>query len=229
MGMGGVATLVAPKLLGAPAFGQTPPAAPTGRVVVGLSQEPTVFNPLMPHIEVDDGVNFSVFDALFRDRPDGKASSSPTWRLRCPARTNGGISADGLQLARQAARRRPVARRQPFTAEDVKFTLELIVNPDFRAWRTTGHSLVRDITVVSPTELTWRMEEAFAPYLNVPDRNLHGAQAHPGAPRPISTRTPSIRRRSAPERSNGASALPAITSSWWPTPNISAKARISSS
>jgi peptide/nickel transport system substrate-binding protein len=48
----------------------------------------------------------------------------------------------------------------------VKFTLELITNPDFRAWRTTGHSLVRDIAVASPTEITWRMEEAFAPYLS---------------------------------------------------------------
>ena len=66
MGLGGVASLVAPNLLLAPAFGQTPPTTPTGRIVVGLSQEPTVFNPLMPHIEVDDGVNFSMFDALFR-------------------------------------------------------------------------------------------------------------------------------------------------------------------
>ena len=54
----------------------------------------------------------------------------------------------------------------PFTADDVKFTLELITNPNFRSWRTTGHSLVRDITVVSPTEITWRMEQAFAPYLS---------------------------------------------------------------
>jgi len=48
----------------------------------------------------------------------------------------------------------------------VKFTLELITKPNFRSWRTTGHSLVRDITVVSPAEITWRMEEAFAPYLS---------------------------------------------------------------
>ncbi|TIL50614.1 MAG: hypothetical protein E5Y81_26600, partial [Mesorhizobium sp.] len=27
---------------------------------------------------------------------------------------------------------------KPFTAEDVKFTLELITNPKFRAWRTAG-------------------------------------------------------------------------------------------
>lgn len=163
MGLGGVASLVAPNLLLAPAFGQTPPATPTGRVVVGLSQEPTVFNPLMPHIEVDDGVNFSVFDALFRIDPQGVIV--PNLAVEVPSQDNGGISADGLQWSVKL--RDGVAWHDgtPFTAEDVKFTLELIVNPNFRAWRTTGHSLVRDITVVSPTEITWRMEEAFAPYL----------------------------------------------------------------
>lgn len=55
---------------------------------------------------------------------------------------------------------------KPFSAEDVKFTLELITSPNFRSWRTAGHTLVRDITVVSPTEISWRMEEAFAPYLS---------------------------------------------------------------
>ena len=89
MGMGGVVTLVAPNLLGAPAFGQTPPAAPTGRVIVGLSQEPTVFNPLMPHIEVDDGVNFSVFDALFRIDPQGVIV--PNLAVEVPSQDNGGI------------------------------------------------------------------------------------------------------------------------------------------
>lgn len=164
MGMGGVATLVAPNLLGAPAFGQTPPAAPTGRIVVGLSQEPTVFNPLMPHIEVDDGVNFSVFDALFRINPDGVIV--PNLAVEVPNQENGGISADGLQWRVKLRDGVLWHDGTPFTAEDVKYTLELIVNPDFRAWRTTGHSLVRDITVVSPTEITWRMEEAFAPYLS---------------------------------------------------------------
>jgi peptide/nickel transport system substrate-binding protein len=48
----------------------------------------------------------------------------------------------------------------------VKFTLELITNPNFRSWRTAGHALVRDITVISPTEISWRMEQVFAPYLS---------------------------------------------------------------
>ena len=95
-----------------------------------------------------------------------KASSSRTLRSRCRARRTAGFRQDGLKWR---IRLRDDVRwhdGEPFTAEDVKFTLELITNPDFRAWRTTGHALVRDITVVSPTEITWRMEEAFAPYLS---------------------------------------------------------------
>ncbi|BCH21658.1 ABC transporter substrate-binding protein [Mesorhizobium sp. L-8-10] len=164
LAIGGAAGLVAPNLLGKPAFAQNPPASPTGRVVVGLSQEPTVFNPLMVHIEVDDGVNFSMFDALFRIDPKGVIQ--PNLAVEVPTQKNGGISEDGLTWR---VRLRDDVRwhdGKPFTADDVKFTLELITKPDFKAWRTAGHSLVRDVTVVSPTEITWRMEEAFAPYLS---------------------------------------------------------------
>ena len=164
MALGGAAGLIAPNLLGKPAFAQNPPASPTGRVVVGFSQEPTVFNPLMPHTECDDAVHFSVFDALVRMDPKGVLQ--PNLAVEVPSQDNGGISEDGLVWR---IRLRDDVRWHdgtPFTAEDVKFTLELITNPKFRAWRTAGHSLVRDIKVVSPTELTWRMEEAFAPYLS---------------------------------------------------------------
>lgn len=160
----GAAGLLAPNLLGKPAFGQTPPDMPSGRIVVGVSQEPTVFNPLMPHIEVDDNVHFSIFDALVRINEHG--AIVPNLASEVPSLENGGISEDGLEWR---IRLRDDVRwhdGEPFTAEDVKYTLELIVDPDFRAWRTTGHNLIRDIEVVSPTELTWRMEEPFAPYLS---------------------------------------------------------------
>ena len=164
MALGGAAGVFAPNLLTDPAFSQNAPRTPKGRVVVGLSQEPTVFNPLMAHIEVDDGVHFSVFDALFRIDPKGVIQ--PNLAAEVPTQKNGGISEDGLNWR---IRLRDDVRwhdGKPFTAEDVKFTLELITKPNFRSWRTTGHSLVRDVTVVSPAEITWRMEEAFAPYLS---------------------------------------------------------------
>ncbi|MCG5486111.1 MAG: peptide ABC transporter substrate-binding protein [Sinorhizobium meliloti] len=185
MAAGGLAGLVAPNLLVSPALGQTAPAKPTGRVVVGLSQEPTVFHPLMAHIEVDDAVHFSVFDALFR--MDAKGVLQPNLAAEVPSQKNGGISEDGLNWR---IRLRDDVRwhdGQPFTAEDVKFTIELITNPKFRAWRTGGHALVRDITVVSPTELTWRMEEVFAPYLSflaetfIVPKHILGKEADPNA------------------------------------------------
>jgi peptide/nickel transport system substrate-binding protein len=162
--IGGAAGLIAPNLLGTSAFARASSAKPTGRVIVGLGQEPTVFNPLMAHIEVDDGVHFSVFDALFRIDPQGIIQ--PNLAVEVPSQKNGGISEDGLKWR---LRLRDDVRWHdgtPFSAEDVKFTLELITNPNFRAWRTAGHALVRDITVISPTEISWRMEEAFAPYLS---------------------------------------------------------------
>jgi peptide/nickel transport system substrate-binding protein len=164
MAVGGAVGIVAPNLVGKPAFGQTPPSKPTGRIIVGLSQEPTVFNPLMPKIEVDDGVHFSIFDALFRIDPQGVIQ--PNLASEVPSQKNGGISEDGLKWRIRLRDNVRWHDGAPFTAEDVKFTLELITNPKFRSWRTAGHSLVRDITVVSPQEITWRMEQAFAPYLS---------------------------------------------------------------
>jgi len=161
---GGTSVAFAPHLLGNAAFAQGAPTTPTGRIIVGISQEPTVFNPLMPHIEVDDGVHFSIFDALFRVAPSG--TIEPALALEVPSLSNGGISADGLNWKVKLRDNVRWHDGKPFTAEDVKFTLELIVNPSFRAWRTAGHSLVRDITVVSPTEISWRMEKPFAPYLS---------------------------------------------------------------
>lgn len=95
-----------------------------------------MFNPLMAHIEVDDGVHFSMFDALFRIDPQGVIV--PNLAAEVPTQANGGISEDGLSWR---IRLRDDVRwhdGEAFTAEDVKFTLELITKPDFRAWRTTA-------------------------------------------------------------------------------------------
>jgi peptide/nickel transport system substrate-binding protein len=138
---------------------------PQGQIILGFSQEPTVFNPHLPHIEVDEGIHYAVFDPLFDVGPDGQFF--PLLAAEVPTVENGGISADGLTW--KVTLREGVTWHdgQPFTAEDVKFTLELLMNPDFRSWRRTGHEHVRDIEVVSPTEITWRMDKAFAPYASI--------------------------------------------------------------
>lgn len=165
MGLVGTAGVLFPNLLVSPAFAASPPSAPTGQIVVGVSQEPTVFNPLMPRIEVDDGVQLSLFDALVRITPDGEFI--PALAAEVPTIENGGLSEDGLNWRFKLRDDVKWHDGAPFTAEDVKFTLELILDPNFRSWRTTGHDLIRDIEVVSPTEIKWRMEEPFAPYMSI--------------------------------------------------------------
>lgn len=152
-----------------------------GQLTVGFSQEPTVFNPHMPHIEVDEGIHFSIFDPLFY--VDEKGAFVAALAAEVPTVENGGVSADGLNWKVKLRDGVKWHDGKPFTAEDVKFTLELLVDPNFRSWRKTGHEFVRDLTVVSPTEITWRMEKPFAPYPSIlastfiTPKHLLGAEA----------------------------------------------------
>ncbi len=161
----GASGLIMPNILGRGEAFAAPPAKPTGQLIIGFSQEPTVFNPHLIHIEVDEGIHFSVFDPLFNVTPEGTFSAALATEV--PTVENGGISADGLTWKIKLRDGVKWHDGTPFTAEDVKFTLELMVDPDFRSWRKTGHELVRDLTVVSPTEITWRMEKPFAPYPSI--------------------------------------------------------------
>jgi len=161
LGMG--AALGASALVGASARAADPAAK--GQVVIGFSQEPTNFHPLMLGIEVDQGVHWNLFSPLWG--VDEKGQFTPQLALEAPTVANGGISADGLNWK---IKLRPDVKWHdgaPFTADDVKFSLDLLNNKDFRANRRAGHELVRDIKIVSPTEIAWRMEKVYAPYVSI--------------------------------------------------------------
>lgn len=142
-----------------------PPAHPTGHVIIGFSQEPTVFNPLMPHIEVDQGVHWNLFSPLWAANDKGEIV--PQLAAEVPTAENGGISKDGLSWR---VKLRPGVTWHdgaPFTADDVKFTFDLLNNPNFRSWSRNGYELMKDIKVESPTEISWRMSKPFAPFISI--------------------------------------------------------------
>jgi len=159
--IGGAGLLLPRSLHAQPAPG-TPPK---GQVIIGISQEPTVFNPLKPHIEVDEGVYMSLFSPFWSIDPQG--NFLPQLALEIPSLGNGGVSEDGLEWRIKLRPGVVWHDGTPFTADDVKYTIDLINTPGFPAMTRSGHRLVRDITVVSPTELTWKMEQPYAPYLSV--------------------------------------------------------------
>jgi peptide/nickel transport system substrate-binding protein len=138
---------------------------PNGQVIIGLSQEPTVFDPRRPHIEVDDGVHMTLFSALWMVDPSG--TMQPRLAAEVPTVANGGISADGLTWK---VKLRPGVKWHdgaPFTSADVKFSLQSIVAKDFPAGSRIGHELVTDIQTPSPDLVTWTMTKAYAPYLSI--------------------------------------------------------------
>jgi peptide/nickel transport system substrate-binding protein len=161
-GLGAAGLVIPGAFAPGAAFAQ---GAPQGQIVIGFSQEPTVFNPHLLHIEVDEGIYFAIFDPLYGVDADGKFY--PLLAAEVPTVENGGISADGLTWKVKLRDDVKWHDGTPFTAEDVKFTIELLVDPEFRSWRRAGHELVQDLTVVSPTEITWKMAAPYAPYASI--------------------------------------------------------------
>ena len=150
----------------APGLGRAQSGAkPAGQVVIGLSQEPTVFDPRRPHIEVDDGVYWALYSPLWAVTPAGEMV--PKLALEVPTVANGGVSADGLSWSIKLRPGVTWHDGKPFTADDVAFTLKSTIDKDFPAYSKTGHSLVTDIQTPSPLSVTWRMDKPYAPYLSI--------------------------------------------------------------
>ncbi len=134
-----------------------------GQVVVGLSQEPTVFNPLRPGIEVDRGVHYALYDSLWRVDERGQFVANLAAEL--PTMKNGGISKDGLTYTIKLKPGITWHDGHKLTAHDVSFTHDLILNPKFSAFSKIGHDIVA--SVETPDDLTVRvkLKEPFAPFM----------------------------------------------------------------
>lgn len=151
------------------------------QIIVGLTQEPTKFNPLGTRIEVDEAVHYQLFDLLWQ--VDEAGQYSPVLASEVPTLENGGISEDGLTWTVKLRDDVLWHDGEPFSAEDVKFSWELVMREDFIPRTRQGHDRVETFEVVSPTEIAWTMSEPYAPYLAiwalspiVPKHVLEGAE-----------------------------------------------------
>lgn len=214
---------------GSLAWGQgakPPKGTRKGQVVVGISQEPTVFNPLRARIEVDEGVHMNLFSPLWSI--DAKGNLVPQLATEIPTVENGGVSADGLSWKIKLRPGVTWHDGAPFTAEDVKYTLDLINDTNFPAMLRSGHNQVRDIKIISPTEISWRMETFFAPYFSVlawtyiVPKHILGAGGDPKD-------SPFNNKPVGTGPSSGSSVARATTSCWRPTTSSMARGRSSRS
>lgn len=140
-------------------------AKPNGRVVIGLSQEPTVFDPRRPHIEVDDGVHQMVYSTLWMVGPNGQLI--PRLAAEVPTQANGGLSADGLTWSIKLRPGVTWHDGTPFTSADVAYSIASVTDKNFPAYSRTGHEFVTNIETPAPDRITWKMTKAFAPYMSI--------------------------------------------------------------
>ena len=80
---------------------------------------------------------------------------------------NGGISQDGLEWTIKLKPGVKWHDGAPFTAKDLLFTYETVMNPKVAARGRTGHDQVADISATDDTTVRIKLKQAFAPYMAV--------------------------------------------------------------
>jgi peptide/nickel transport system substrate-binding protein len=136
-----------------------------GQLIVGLSQEPTLFNPVLSNLEVDRGVQFALFDSLFRI--DENAQFVPNLATEVPSSENGGITADGLTYTFKIRQDAKWHDGTPLTGKDVLFTHTKIMDPNVPSPIKLGHDKVVSADLTDDYTLKVSLSEPFAPFLIV--------------------------------------------------------------
>ena len=157
--LGGLSSVASTALFPASARAAVP-----GQCVLGVTQEAVNFNPLLyVNTGVETSVEFIVFDALWKIDPTGKFI--PNLATAIPDQENGGISKDGRSWT---IKLRPDVfwhDGTPFTAADVIFTLETLMNPKVAVRSRNGHEHVDSYQAVDDHTIQIKLKDDFAPYL----------------------------------------------------------------
>lgn len=139
-------------------------ASGSGTIILGVTQEATNFNPLLyVNTGIETIVEVAVFDSpwTINDKGDFVANLA----TEVPSVENGGISADGLDWTIKLRSGVKWHDGQPFTAKDVVFTYNTVMDPKVAARSRAGHDRVAEISAPDDLTVKIKLKEAFVPYL----------------------------------------------------------------
>lgn len=158
VGFLGTATLLAGPALAAPA------ASSPSTVVVGLFEEPTTLNPVIPQAGVVNGeVQDTLFRNLFMQVPSG--ALRPDLATVVPTVANGGISKNGLVYTFHMKSGLKWSNGSSLTTRDVWETYKLMTNPTVTPGGALGWSDIRSFEILSNTAFRITLDTPFAPLL----------------------------------------------------------------
>ena len=104
-----------------------------------------------------------MFDALWKIDPSG--AFVPNLAAEIPSQENGGISKDRLTWTIKLRKDVTWHDGAPFTAADVVFTLDTLMNPKVTVRSRNGQEHVEHYEASDDYTVTIKLKESFAPYM----------------------------------------------------------------
>ncbi len=132
-------------------------------ITLGVYQEPETLN---SYIGVQTVITYvhKPFAEYLIDVND-KGEYLPVLVEEIPTEENGGVSPDGLTITYKLKKGIKWSDGKPFTAADVKFTWEALVNPKNLVKSRSGYELIESVDTPDDYTAVVKYKEFYAPYL----------------------------------------------------------------
>ncbi len=137
--------------------------AKKNNVIIGMTQEPVNFNALLyVNSGTEEVPEACVFDALWD--MNAKGEFVPNLAARVPTLENGGISPDGMVWKTELKKGVKWQDGKPFTAKDVEFTYQTIVNPKVAIRSRSGFDLISEFKIIDDHNAEIILAKPFVPF-----------------------------------------------------------------
>ena len=146
----------------AQAAAQPTPQATGPQVRLTLNQEPDTLNPFYSGLRATFTITQAIFNGLVVVNEQGDYEGDLA--MEVPTVQNGGVSADGLTITYKLRQGVKWADGQPFSADDVKFTYDAIMNPANTISGKSVYGKIESLTVKDPYTVELKMKEPYAAY-----------------------------------------------------------------
>ncbi len=132
-------------------------------VIIGMTQEPVQFNPLLyVNSGTEEVPEACMFDALWD--VNEKGHFIPNLAARVPTLENGGISEGGKVWKIELKKGIKWQDGVPFTAKDVEFSYKTIINPKVAIRSRSGFDMISDFRILDDHHIEIHISKPFVPF-----------------------------------------------------------------
>lgn len=143
--------------------GGKPATPPASQVIIGMSQEPDNLNPAISTLEVARSVQYAVLEPLWM--MDEKGNFVPKLAAAVPGQND--VSADGKTYTIKLRSGVKWHDGQLFTSKDVKFTFELMQNPNVKIQRRNGFDLMTNLETPDDNTVRFTLKKPYAAMVTI--------------------------------------------------------------